>query len=283
MLSLGACVTAQRCSTPSQARPGVPFEIPPPSGPWLKEVGFEPPKLRIAYTTTPNVAVDVHQDCIDALEDAAQLLESLGHTVVSDHVPIDGAQFARDFLTIVAGELGADLDEAARVMGRRPHRRELEPATWALGLISDVLSAHDTLQLRRMEVMARDVGGFFERYDVILTPTVSLPSADRNRGAQHIRKAQLKLLGMFGSGHLMKAAGLIDKLLVCTGLHPMDACLHITGHQPCPFLYTGTPIIFRSEFASSDALPEKTRSFASRASSSARPWFNRLSPMALRF
>ena len=267
--------------------PGVPFEIPPPSGPWLKEVGFEPPSLRIAYTTTPSVAVDVHQDCIDAVEDAAQLLASLGHDVVSDHVPIDGVQFARDFLTIVAGELGADLDEASRAVGRRPRRQELEPATWALGLISDVLSAHDYASaLRRMEVMARDVGVFFEHYDVILTPTVSLPPPPIGTvGPSTSEKAQLKLLGMFGSGHLMKAAGLIDQAAKSAlDFIPWTPVFNITGHPAMSVpLYWNTDnlpigVHFVGRFAREDTLFRLAGQLER-----ARPWFNRLSPMALRF
>jgi len=267
--------------------PGAPFEIPPPTGPWLKEVGLEPPPLRIAYTTTPSVETEVHQDCIDAVENAAQLLESLGHTVVSDHVPIDGARFARNFLTIVAGELGADIDSAARVVGRQPNRHDLEPVTWALGLISGALSAQDYASaLRQMEIMARDVGGFFEQYDIILTPTVSTPPPLIGTvGPSASERTQLKLLGMFGSGRLMKAAGLIDQAAQSAlDFIPWTPVYNITGHPamsvPLYWNAGGLPIgvHFVGRFAREDILFRLAGQLER-----ARPWFNRLSPITNKF
>ncbi|MGB0543677.1 MAG: amidase [Longimicrobiales bacterium] len=264
--------------------PGVAFEIPLPQRSWLSEVDQPPRPLRIAYTTIPCVETKVHQDCINAVTDAASLLESLGHEVVEDHVTIDGEAFARDFLTVVAGELGADLDEAAAAAGRRPERKELEPATWALGLISDALSAHEyAASLRRMEVMARDVGDFFERYDVVLTPTVSVPPPPLGTvGPSPSERAQLKFIGMFGSGRLMKAAGLIDQAAKSAlDFIPWTPVYNMTGHPamsvPLYWNDEGLPVgvHFVGRFAREDTLFRLAGQLER-----ARPWFDRLSPMA---
>jgi amidase len=264
--------------------PGAAFEIPPPTGPWLAEVERDPAPLRIAYTTIPCVDTEVHPDCIDAVADAAALLESLGHEVVEDHVPIDGAEFARNFLTVVAGELGADIGEASLAVGRRPRRGELEPSTWALGLISSALSAQQyAASLRRMEVMARDVGEFFEQYDIVLTPTISVPPPPLGTvGPSPAERTQLKILGMFGSGRLIKAAGLIDQAAKSAlDFIPWTPVYNITGHpamsMPLYWSEEGLPIgvHFVGRFAREDTLFRLAGQLER-----ARPWFDRLSPMA---
>lgn len=266
------------------ADPGAAFEIPPPSGPWLDDVERDPTALRIAFTTIPCVDTEVHQDCVDAVADAASLLASLGHEVVEDHVPIDGDAFAHDFLTVVAGELGADLDEAANAVGRRPRRHELEPATWALGLISGALSAQEyAAALRRMEIMARDVGSFFERYDIVLTPTVSVPPPPIGAvGPTPSERRQLAIVGSFGSGRLVKAAGLIDQAAKSAlDFIPWTPVYNMTGHPamsvPLHWSNEGLPIGVHlvGRFAREDVLFRLAGQLER-----ARPWFDRLSPLA---
>ncbi len=54
MPSRGRCATALRCSTPTSGPDvGDPYWAPPPTGPFLAEVGRDPGRLRIALTTTP--------------------------------------------------------------------------------------------------------------------------------------------------------------------------------------------------------------------------------------
>src|SRR5262249_43386509 len=66
----------------SGAAPGDPYPAPAPARPFLEEVGVDPGRLRIAYTTrTPDGDVG-HPDCVAAVEAAAALCASLGHDVV---------------------------------------------------------------------------------------------------------------------------------------------------------------------------------------------------------
>src|SRR3954468_6308162 len=60
---------------------GAPYAAPPPERPWLQEVGRDPGKLRIAFTTDSILGSSVHPDCVEAVEEAARLCESLGHSV----------------------------------------------------------------------------------------------------------------------------------------------------------------------------------------------------------
>src|SRR5213594_4641005 len=58
---------------------GDPYWAPPPSRPFLQEVGEDAGKLRIAFTTAAPSGVQIHLDCISAVNDAARLCSDLGH------------------------------------------------------------------------------------------------------------------------------------------------------------------------------------------------------------
>jgi amidase len=193
---------------------GAPIEIPPPARPFLSEVGADPGTLRIAWTVHPTLGTRVHADCVAAVADAVDLLEGLGHEVVEARPEVNGPEFARSFVLMIAAELGADLDDASRLLGRRPRRSELEPTTWALALLGRSLSGSGYAgALRRMEEAGRSLGAFFERHDVLLTPTLAAPPPRIGELAPTATEMRLlRLLGLFGSGHLVEGAGLLDRM-----------------------------------------------------------------------
>lgn len=212
---------------------GAPFEIPPPAGPYLAEVERDPGRLRVGFTTRPLLRAQVHADCVAATEDAARLLESLGHHVEEAAPEVDAGAFAVAFLTMVAAELGADLEFCSRVLGRRARRADLEPATWALGLLSGAFSAREyATALRTLEGVGRAVGPFFEDYDVLLTPTVASPPPPI--GSLAPKPAQLlalKILGAAGSGRVVRAAGLLDEAAKdAFAFIPWTPVFNVTGH-----------------------------------------------------
>ena len=193
--------------------PGAPFEIAPPSRPFTREVTAAPGRLRVAWTTEPMLGSAVHPDCVEAVASTVTLLEDLGHEVTERAPRIDGPAFAHAFLNMVAGEVGVELDDAATLLGRKPRRRELEPLTWALGLVARANSAREYANsLRVLERTGGAVGRFFTDCDVLVTPTVATPppkiGALPPTAIEHL---QLRVLGLLGSGRLVKAAGLIDR------------------------------------------------------------------------
>jgi len=263
---------------------GAAFEIVPPTGPFAAEVSTDPGRLRIAWTTESTVNTPVHPDCVAAVHDAVALLAENGHEVVEAHPPVDGDAFARSFLTIVASELGADLTEASELLGRRPRRSELEPATWALGLLADALSARDfATALRHMESVGRDVGVFFADYDLMLTPTLSTPPPPIGAiGPGQAEQAQLKFLGMFGSGRLIKMAGLIDKAAETTlDFIPWTPIYNVTGHpaMSVPLFWNEAGLPIGVHFIG-HAAAEATLFRLAGQLEQARPWFDRLPAMA---
>jgi amidase len=263
---------------------GAPFEITPPARPFVAEVGEDPARLRIAWTTKPCVPTEIHPDCIAAVEDAVALLEGLGHELVEAEIPVDGPVFARRFLTVVAGELGADVGEATALVGRRPRRGELEPATMALALLADALSANEyATALRGLELMGREVGAFFADYDLVLTPTLaSPPPLIGSLAPTPAERMQLQILGVFGSGRLVKAAGLIDQAAKnALDFIPFTPIFNATGHpaMSVPLWWNGAGlpvgVHFVAHFGREDVLFRLAGQLER-----ARPWFDRLPEMA---
>lgn len=263
---------------------GAPFEIPPPARPFAEELGRDPGRLRIAWTAEPPVQTSVHADCLAAVEDAVALLEDLGHELVEDGPTIDGTAFGRAFLTVISGELSADLAELQDLVGRGASRRDLEPATRALALLGETLSAEAfSSALRLLEVVGRRVGAFFASYDLLVTPTLASPPVPIGTiGPSKREEAQLRLLGLFGSGRLIKMAGLLDEAA--------RSALDFTPWTPI-FNATGQPAMSVPLYWSSSDLPigvhlvarfgeEGTLFRLASQLEGARPWFARLPPLA---
>lgn len=196
------------------ADPGAPYEISLPEGPFATEVERVPGRFRIAWTTRPTLGSKVDPHCVVAVEETVKLLEDLGHDLIEAEPEIDGPGFARAFMIMIASEVGADIRSVERTLGRKARRAELEPATWALGLLSQSLSAREfSSALRFLERQARSVGAFFEGHDMLLTPTVSTPPPRIGELAPtYLEQQQLRILGLLGSGHLFKVLGLLDEV-----------------------------------------------------------------------
>lgn len=153
---------------------GAPYFPPPPENPFLDAVSEDPRPLRIAMTTRGFFADHLDTACKDAVSEAAQLLENLGHTVVQAHPELEDEAFADAFLTMLAGETAAEVHLAQEMMGRKAGWQDFESITWALSSVGRALSAQDYAVA--MTVIAREcrkLGRFFETFDVMLTPTLA--------------------------------------------------------------------------------------------------------------
>jgi amidase len=192
---------------------GAPYYATPPDVPFLRAVATPPGRLKIAFSVAPMLGHSVHPDCQRAVRDAARLLESLGHDVEEANLPVDRATFNKAFLTQVCAESRAELEDAKALLGRNPTRRDVEPATWALVLIGGAISAGDyAAAVRLLQRAGRRIGEFFERYAILVTPTVATPPFPI--GALQPppgERLAIKIIGALGSGRVLQAAGALDK------------------------------------------------------------------------
>ncbi len=213
---------------------GAPYVAPPPVRPFLQEVTTEPGRLRIAFTAQPFFGRSVHDDCKKGLEATVRLLQQLGHEVIEAAPQIDGEACAIAFVTILAGETRADIEWTARLAKRKPSLADFEATTYALGLLGKALSASECANAARLlQITAREVGRFFEQYDVLVTPTLSQPpvpiGALKPSGGE---QALLQLIGRLNAGWLMSALGVIEPLAAKTfDFVPYTPLFNVTG-QP---------------------------------------------------
>ncbi len=149
---------------------GDPYWAPPPTRPFLQEVGTDPGKLRIAFTTQSLIDTPVHDDCIRAIEDTARLCAELGHEVEEAVPDLLVDPLIDAFLVLYS----VGCSSSIKLLGG--DRESVEPITWALHEMGAQHSATDyLLAVQTLQGMSREVARFFLNYDVLLTPTLGEP------------------------------------------------------------------------------------------------------------
>lgn len=155
---------------------GAPYAAPERARPFVEEANTAPGRLRIAFTSQPLFGRQVHADCVAGLEASAKMLDSLGHIVEEAAPPVAKEACTIGFVTVLAGEIRAEIEEASRMAKVQPHARHFETATYSLGLLGSSMSgAQYAMAAHTLQQAARSMASFFERYDVLLTPTLGAP------------------------------------------------------------------------------------------------------------
>ena len=213
---------------------GAPYSAPPQVHSFLQQVNTEPGRLRIAFTVHPLIGHIVHDDCKKGLEATVRLLQQLGHEVIEATPKIEVEAFAIAFLTIVAGETRADIEWAAQLAKHRPARADFDITTYGVGMIGQALCAADYAKAARyLQTAGREIGRFFEQYDVLVTPTLSQPPVPIGALQPSSRERTLiKLIGSLNAHWLLNALGVIKPLAAQTfDFIPYTPPFNVTG-QP---------------------------------------------------
>ncbi|HUX38773.1 MAG TPA: amidase [Rectinemataceae bacterium] len=213
---------------------GAPYAAPPHEGSFLSAVGRRPGKLRIAFTASPLLGKKVDQELLRGLDDTVRLLEGLGHTLVEARPPVDGDAFSLAFITILAAELRADIEEVARAAGKRVSVTDFDPSTFGLGMLGKAMGASEYASAARyLQVEARKIAAFCEDFDFLLTPTLSKPPVEIGSLQPSAgEKALIRLIGAIDGGGILKAMGIIKALAAQTfEFIPWTPVFNVTG-QP---------------------------------------------------
>jgi len=262
---------------------GAPYYAPPPHRPFREEVGTDPGKLRIAFTSKPFLPSVVHKDCVKGLEATVKLCSDLGHEVVEAAPQIGGEAFARAFLTVVFGETRADIEEAEVLFGRKATAKDFEPGTWATALLGKQITAAEfSRAIRLLQRSARQIGQFFEDYDVLMTPTLASPplaiGAMQPQGAEAFA---MKLLGRLNAGGLLQRLGGVDASVdKIFGFMPFTPLFNATG-QPAmsvPLYWNDEGLPIGIHFVGRYA-DEATLFRLAGQLEQAKPWFDRTPPI----
>ncbi len=156
------------------------YTTPPPARAYAGEVGAPAGKLRIGVRThAPLSIAAVDPECVAAVEDAARLLESLGHSVEeASPAGLDDATSLEVFSYVMAASVRADIAEIGEIAGRPVTKDDVEPSTWEQyesGAALDV--GMYVRSLARLHKAVRDIIGWWidDGFDILLTPTMAEP------------------------------------------------------------------------------------------------------------
>jgi amidase len=227
---------------------GAPHAAPFQARAFVQEVQADPGRLRVGVCTDPWLGHGVDPACLRAVEETAALLRDLGHEVFNASLPIAGTAFAEAFLTVLAGNVRAEIEEAAALARTRARRQDFEPATWAMGMMGRAFRADEFVTAERtLQRTARAIGRAFEDMDVLLTPTLASPAPPV--GALQPTAAeqrQLALMGGLNQPWLLRAAGALQQMA--------GKVFDFIPYTP-PFNVTGQPAMSLPLHWSDEGLP----------------------------
>lgn len=191
-----------------------PYAAPAAAHTFLEETRRAPGKLRIAYTTRPHLPGETHPDCVRAVEDVAKLCASLGHHVEEAAPTLDGHAFARDFVTHIAVATAASLELCEEVLGRVAKREDVHTETWLIAMLGRTIAATELTKARhRLHAQTRRLASFYDRYDVLLTPTLGMPPVRIGELAPGRIEALLhEAIARADARAVLKLPGLIDAM-----------------------------------------------------------------------
>lgn len=243
---------------------GDPYWAPPPARPYIEEVGADPGKLKIAFTTKAREKIEVHPDCIQAVLDVAALCDDLGHEVEAADLEPNNQDLAKWFYRIWLGGVAWDANLWEGRTGRTITADQVEPMIWALIEEGRQTNAGEyLLALQNIQRLSRDVARLFTKWDVWLTPTLSEPPVPLGTFDP---KPDDPLYGFFRAGKFMPFT------LICnaTGQPAMSVPLYWNDDN----LPIGTQFIGRFG-------DEATLFRLAAQLEAARPWIDRRPPVSV--
>ena len=154
---------------------------PPPSRPYVQELGIDPGRLRIGMLDHHPFGGPVHEECATAARNTATLLESLGHHVEPAFPPaMANPEFARRFGALWSTNMGVGLERVAAQLGRPLVADDVEPVNQAQADFARNVSGVDyALALAANVDFRRAVQQWWaDGWDLLLTPTLGEPPVE---------------------------------------------------------------------------------------------------------
>lgn len=160
------------------ARGDIPVLIgraPEAQGSFLDATKRGPGKLRVAFLRKPVGWQSMDPALVAAVERTAKRLEALGHHVEETTPAYDAAAAGEAFGTVMCANTFTNIQ--LRANGRVPGPGDLEPVTRLYAEKGRGISAHDYIRaVQTFHRTGRQLGAFFERFDILLSPTIARTS-----------------------------------------------------------------------------------------------------------
>ena len=152
------------------------YVAPMPARPFLSEVGRDPGRLKIGFHSSAHHDVEIHPECVAAVEAAAAMCANLGHEVEPFQPKIDGLLFQEVNLVLWSTNNLFTLSRALDITQPLENHPELE---WITGRIAEQAkhySAVDYMAARqKMHFLSQSVAASFAQYDLLLSPVINGP------------------------------------------------------------------------------------------------------------
>ncbi len=161
------------------AMPGDPCVAPPPAVSFTEAVRQRPRSLRIGLLLhVPSGWTTVTPECRQAAEQAARLLEGLGHRVEEAFpAALAEGELQQHYGTIVMASLAWELEHWEQEVGSPIEAQDLEIHTWQLAQAGREVSAVQWLRAHAwLQGFSRRVAEWWQSgFDLLLTPTMAQP------------------------------------------------------------------------------------------------------------
>ena len=263
------------------AEPGDPFEIPGPELPYEQAMRRDVGRLRIGFSTVSPIGTSVDSQAIAAVQDAAQLLRSLGHDVQEQASGVDGTALSISFLHMYFGYVGAAVGKA-RASGARS--RDFELLTRLLATLGNsTSSAVFVEQLGAWNSYARALAVFHSQFDMLLTPTTASPAPVHGAGdLPGAQQSVLSVLERCGLLRVLASLGLLDGMVNQIARDslsqvPFTQLANLTGTpaMSVPLYWTTDGLPMGVQFVARFGKEDQLLQLASQLEQ-ARPWMQRL-------
>ena len=181
-LSIQNCVTrtvrdsAVLLDIACQPVPGDPYWRDPPATPFAQEVGRDPGKLRIAFSTKSLTWGEMDPVCAQNVRNAAKLCETLGHDVEEKTPDLDYRAMAEAVNALVSPAIALTLKLEGERRGRPVEAHEVETLSWKIAESAKTMTAIDMgVASQKMNAYCRGMAAFFKDYDVLILSTLGMP------------------------------------------------------------------------------------------------------------
>ncbi|MGB5811786.1 MAG: amidase [Polyangiales bacterium] len=260
-----------------------PYYAAPIEGSFLAATESDPRPLRIAFHCEPAFPATVHEDCKEAVRDAARLCEELGHHVTEVSPGHDPAALGRALVIVLGCDIAAEIKQAERVVGRPATAKDFQLTTWISHMLGKAVTGQDFVtSLWTLQAEVRRLVEVYRNYDLVLTPTLGLPPVEIGELAPRgFDGAAQKLLAATGWKAPLAIPALIDSAAQSTfSFVPFTPIANVSGQPsmsvplwwndqdlPIGVMFTGRPEAEPTMFALAAQLER------------ARPWNDRRPPV----
>jgi len=148
---------------------------PPPAESFATAAAREPGRLRIAMSAlSPVPDAPVDPVCVQAMQDAGALLESLGHEVVEADPPWARPELSAVFTASFGPAVCTQIKLAEMIAGREATADDMEPLSWALFQLCKSINSIDALAAElQLHGVGRELVTWISQYDALLTPALA--------------------------------------------------------------------------------------------------------------